>query len=83
MVLLFFRTLLHEGLKGKFLTSCGFDGWLLTNGTIGMAPSSLKDLLMQITTMGLARLIMWGHIQYFASIVRNCYKKREISKKID
>merc|ERR1712141_690621 len=22
------KTLLHEGLKGKFLTSCGFDGWL-------------------------------------------------------
>ena len=72
---------MHQGFSGKFLTSNGLDGWFLTTGTIGMAPSSLYHLFIQVTTLGLLRIIMWGHVQYFARIVRSCYKKRESGKK--
>ena len=77
----FFRSLLHQGLKGKFLTSNGLDGWFLTTGTIGMAPSSLFHLFIQVTTLGFLRIIMWGHIVNWARIIRSCFKKRESGKK--
>ena len=72
---LFFRTLLVQGLKGTFLSSNGLDGWFVTHGTIGMAPSSFKDFLIQFTLLGSLRLIGFFTMIQFHHIVRKCFKK--------
>lgn len=77
------KTLLHEGLRGKFLTSNGLDGWLSTHLAIGMGHSCLKDLLMQMTLMGLMRFVVFGYLQYFRFLINKCHMKRESTKKKD
>ena len=77
----FLRNLLHEGLKGTFLTTNGLDGWLATNIGIGMAHSSFKHLFVQVSLLGFMRLIAFGYLNYFQYIVKMCHKKRELKKK--
>ena len=77
----FSRTLLHEGLKGTFLSTNGLDGWLAINIGIGMAHSSFKNLFVQVGLLGLMRLIAFGYLKYFHYLIYKCYKKRELTKK--
>ena len=76
----FFRTLLFQGLKGTFLSSNGLDGWLVTHGTIGMAPSSYKDFLIQFTLLGIFRLILFFSMKQFHRIISKCFEKRRSNK---
>jgi 3-dehydrosphinganine reductase len=75
------KKMLSDGLKGKFLTSYGLDGWMLTNLSAGMSSGSLQDLLVQSGLLGLLRVIGWCYVQYFSYLINKCYKKRESSKK--
>ena len=74
-------TLLHDGLQGKFLGSFGMDGWLSTNLCIGMAPSSLCDLLFQSSFLGVMRLVAFGYLHYFHHLIRQSHNKRQKAKK--
>lgn len=74
-------TLLHDGLKGKFLSSNGIDGWLSTYLCIGMAPSSLSSLFLQCCFLGLMRLVSFGYLQYFHYLIRKSHKKKQTDKK--
>lgn len=48
----------------------GFDGWMLTQLTAGMAPAgSLISALIQIFTMGLWRLVALLYLQYFYWVI--------------
>jgi hypothetical protein len=73
--------LLHEGLKGTFLSTNGLDGWLATNISIGMAYSSFRSLFVQVGLLGFMRIIAFGYQKYFNYIIYKCYKKRELTKK--
>lgn len=54
----------------RFFISTGFDGWMLSTVTAGMAPAStLATALVQAATMGLWRLIGLVYIQMFYGIV--------------
>jgi len=75
------KNLLHEGLKGTFLTTNGLDGWLATNIGIGMAHSGFKHLFVQVSLLGFMRLIAFGYLNYFHYIIKMCHKKRELKKK--
>jgi len=75
------RNLLHEGLKGTFLSTNGLDGWLVTNISIGMAYSSFRSLFVQVGLLGFMRIIAFGYQKYFHYIIYKCYKKRELTKK--
>ena len=73
--------MLHEGLKGTFLSTNGLDGWLVTNISIGMAYSSFRSLFVQVGLLGFMRIIAFGYQKYFLYIIYKCYKKRELTKK--
>ena len=73
--------MLHEGLKGTFLSTNGLDGWLVTNISIGMAYSSFRSLFVQVGLLGFMRIIAFGYQKYFHYIIYKCYKKRELTKK--
>lgn len=75
------RTLLDDGLDGKFLSSNGLDGWMLTTLGAGMSPSSFLLLLTHVLLMGPLRLVGWCYLQYFAHIVNQCNKRRNSGKK--
>jgi hypothetical protein len=75
--------LVDDALDGKFLSSNGIDGLMLTNLCSGMGPSSLLDLIFQSLSMGLFRVIAWCHVKYFDSIVKKCHKKRNENKKTE
>lgn len=77
------QTLLEDGLRGKFLSSNGLDGWLSSHLTIGMAPSNLKDLLLQVSFLGLMRLIVYGYLKYFSYLIQKCHRRRESAKKTE
>jgi hypothetical protein len=52
---LIFRTLIDDALNGKFLSSNGMDGFMLTSLCSGMGPSNFFDVLVQSLLMGVFR----------------------------
>ncbi|KAJ7337158.1 hypothetical protein OS493_010012 [Desmophyllum pertusum] len=71
------------GIKDRrFLISCGFDGFVVSTLTSGVAPvSSLFELLSQVVLMGPCRLILSFYLYYYDRIVMKGMGKRESSKK--
>jgi len=68
---------------GKFLSSVGVDGWLLTNLTCGMGPfDSCLQVIQQVVTMGLFRAISVLFLIKFDKIVARCHKQR-VNKSTD
>lgn len=66
----------------KFLISCGFDGFVVSLLTSGVAPvSSLFELFTQVVLMGPLRLVLALHLYYYDRIVMKGMLKREASKK--
>ncbi len=75
------KILLEDGLRGKFLTSNGLDGWMLTTLTAGMGPSSVLELISHVFLIGPLRLVAWGYLQYFAFLINKCKSARDSNKK--
>ncbi|KAF7245151.1 3-ketodihydrosphingosine reductase [Varanus komodoensis] len=70
--------------QGKFSSSIGTDGHMLTVLTSGMSPvSSIAEVLEAVICMGIFRFVSLYFIAGFDSIVRRCMVQREKSEKTD
>ncbi|XP_046449073.1 3-ketodihydrosphingosine reductase-like [Daphnia pulex] len=76
------KVLLDHSLKGKFISTVGFEGFLQSVVCIGMAPiTSVFDLLVQSFTMGIFRLISSFYLFKFDRIVVKCMENRDLKKR--
>ncbi|XP_035732012.1 3-ketodihydrosphingosine reductase-like [Vespa mandarinia] len=74
--------LFKDALDGKFFSTVGMEGFLLCIVSCGMSPfTSILELLMQITLMGLSRLISAFYLISFQRIILKCMKTRDKNKK--
>lgn len=74
--------LFQDALAGKFFSTVGFNGFLLSVVSAGMSPfSSIFEILIQWILMGSFRLISACYLMYFQEIIRNCMKNRDKNKK--
>lgn len=73
------------GIKDRrFIISCGFDGYVVSTLTAGLAPiSSLMELLTQVILMGPLRFVLAFYLYYYDCIVFKGMQKRERSKKTE
>lgn len=42
------RSIIDDALRGRFLSSIGSEGFMLTNLCVGMSPSSFPELVIQV-----------------------------------
>lgn len=76
------KQLMEDTLAGNFYSTVGSEGFLLSNLCAGMSPvCSVLDLAIQVTLMGLMRLVGFFYLKSFDRIVRDCMKKRDLTKK--
>ncbi len=75
-----FRSILNDVLDGRFHSSPGLDGWVLTNLNSGMTDGSFLEMLIQVAVMGPLRLVGWCYKQYFHYIVSRCNRSREAAR---
>lgn len=74
--------LFQDALAGKFFSTVGFNGFLLSVVSAGISPfSSIFEILIQWILMGSFRLISACYLMYFQEIIRNCMKNRDKNKK--
>ncbi|KOC69550.1 3-ketodihydrosphingosine reductase [Habropoda laboriosa] len=74
--------LFKDALAGKFFSTVGTEGFMLTVLCCGMSPfSSIKELLVQSMLMGVFRLVSACYLVHFQKIIRNCMKTRDRNKK--
>ncbi|KAL7984558.1 hypothetical protein Chor_003128, partial [Crotalus horridus] len=78
------KIIVKDAVQGKFTSSFGADGHVLTILTNGMAPvSSIAEILESIMFLGIFRLVSLYFIAGFDSIVRRCMIEKEKSEKTD
>ncbi|XP_044282618.1 3-ketodihydrosphingosine reductase [Varanus komodoensis] len=78
------RIIVKDAIQGKFSSSIGTDGHMLTVLTSGMSPvSSIAEVLEAVICMGIFRFVSLYFIAGFDSIVRRCMVQREKSEKTD
>ncbi|XP_015604701.1 3-ketodihydrosphingosine reductase [Cephus cinctus] len=74
--------LIKDALSGKFFSTVGMEGFILTTLCAGMSPfSSLSELILQSLLMGLLRLVSACYLISFQRIILNCMKTRDKNKK--
>ncbi|XP_030063371.1 3-ketodihydrosphingosine reductase [Microcaecilia unicolor] len=75
------RLIVKDATQGNFNSSVGSDGYMLSSLTCGMSPvTSITEVLQQVVTMGLFRIIALFYLGSFDSIVRRCMIQREKSE---
>ncbi|XP_053739293.1 3-ketodihydrosphingosine reductase [Synchiropus splendidus] len=78
------RIIVRDALQGKFSSSVGLEGFMLSALTCGMSPvTSFTQALQQIFSMGIFRAIALGHLLYFDRVVHRCMVERERTKAAD
>ncbi|XP_070605193.1 3-ketodihydrosphingosine reductase [Erythrolamprus reginae] len=78
------KVIVKDAVKGKFTSSVGAEGHMLTILTNGMAPaSSIAEILESIFFLGLFRLVSLYFIAGFDRIIRRCMTEKEKSEKTD
>lgn len=71
------REIINSTRKGSFSCWIGFNGFLLDSLTSGAQPTTgLLELISQVFTIGLARLIIVGLLNTFYTIAKNRKLKR-------
>ncbi|XP_076179188.1 3-ketodihydrosphingosine reductase [Ptiloglossa arizonensis] len=74
--------LFKDALAGKFFSTVGVEGFILTAVCCGMSPfSSVLELLVQSMLIGFLRLLSACYLVHFQRIIRNCMKIRDKNKK--
>jgi len=74
-------TMVKHILKGKFFSSIGFDGAVLSTLCAGFSPvNSAVELLVQVYFMGLVRIVGAFLLYRFNRIIQDCHNKRENTK---
>ncbi|XP_057370953.1 3-ketodihydrosphingosine reductase-like [Daphnia carinata] len=76
------KALLDHTLKGKFVSTVGLEGFLQSTVCAGMSPvTSFVDLLIQVFSMGLVRLVSVFYLFKFDRIVVKCMENRDKKKR--
>ena len=74
--------LFKDALAGKFFSTVGIEGFMLTVLCAGMSPfSSIAELVVQSALVGLFRLVSACYLVHFQRIIQNCIKTRDKNKK--
>ncbi|XP_006608893.1 3-ketodihydrosphingosine reductase [Apis dorsata] len=74
--------LFKDALAGKFFSTVGMEGFILTVLCCGMSPfNSIRELFIQSMLMGIFRLISACYLVHFQKIILNCMKTRDRNKK--
>ncbi|XP_026673084.1 3-ketodihydrosphingosine reductase [Ceratina calcarata] len=74
--------LFQDALAGKFFSTVGLEGFLLTVVCAGMSPfNSIFEVLAQSMLMGIFRLINACCLVHFQRIIQTCMKTRDKNKK--
>lgn len=74
--------LFKDALAGKFFSTVGMEGFILTVLCSGMSPfNSIRELFIQSMLMGIFRLISACYLIHFQKIILNCMKTRDRNKK--
>jgi len=69
--------ILADAKRGRFFSSPGLDGWMLTNLCSGMADGSWPGVAVQFWLMGLLRLVGFTYRSHFHGIVQKCHQKKK------
>nr|XP_033206348.1 3-ketodihydrosphingosine reductase [Bombus vancouverensis nearcticus]XP_033206349.1 3-ketodihydrosphingosine reductase [Bombus vancouverensis nearcticus] len=74
--------LFKDALAGKFFSTVGMEGFMLTVLCSGMSPlNSIRELFLQSMLMGIFRLVSACYLVHFRTIIQNCMKTRDRNKK--
>ncbi|KMR00005.1 3-ketodihydrosphingosine reductase-like protein [Lasius niger] len=74
--------LFKDALAGKFFSSVGLEGFILTTLCSGMSPfKSISELFLQASLMGLLRIVSAFYLISFEKIILNCMRTRDKNKK--
>lgn len=74
--------LFKDALAGKFFSTVGIEGFMLTVLCAGMSPfNSIIELLSQSMLVGVFRLASAWYLLNFKRIIQNCMKMRDRNKK--
>ncbi|XP_015191776.1 PREDICTED: 3-ketodihydrosphingosine reductase [Polistes dominula] len=73
--------LLKDALNGKYFSTVGLEGFLLSIVCCGMSPFTISEILIQMITMGFIRFISVFYIISFQRIILKCMKTRDMNKK--
>ncbi|KAK2151858.1 hypothetical protein LSH36_348g01013 [Paralvinella palmiformis] len=70
---------------GRFISSIGLEGYMLSNLTCGMSPvCCVGDAIQQVLTMSIFRLVSFFYLWGFDRVVRKCKEEAKADKsKID
>ncbi|XP_076449005.1 3-dehydrosphinganine reductase-like [Babylonia areolata] len=75
------RTIIQDMVKGRFLSSVGVDGFMLSTVTSGFSPvTSLLDAILQVSLMGIFRLVCLFYQFHFDRTVKKCQVEGEADK---
>ncbi|BFZ12516.1 hypothetical protein BsWGS_15554 [Bradybaena similaris] len=70
--------ILSDAMVGKFFSSVGLDGMMLSNLTCGFSPvTSLMEATQQVATMGFFKVISLFYLAHFERIVHRCKLQRD------
>ncbi|XP_005103655.1 3-ketodihydrosphingosine reductase [Aplysia californica] len=73
--------ILADTVRGRFFSSMGLDGIMLSSLTCGFSPVvSIMEATQQVLTMGIFRIISLIYLDHFDRIIRDCKMKRELKE---
>uniref|UniRef100_UPI00358E42C9 3-ketodihydrosphingosine reductase n=1 Tax=Myxine glutinosa TaxID=7769 RepID=UPI00358E42C9 len=76
------QVIVRDAMVGKFSSSIGSDGYMLTAITCGMSPfTSIMEALLQVFSMGFLRFVSLFYLQSFDGIVQRCMFRRITEKR--
>ncbi|XP_014475990.1 PREDICTED: 3-ketodihydrosphingosine reductase [Dinoponera quadriceps] len=76
--------LFKDARAGKFFSTVGQEGFIMMTLCAGMSPfTSISELLLQASLMGLMRLVSAFYLVSFQRIILNCMKTRDKNKKLE
>ncbi|XP_054159593.1 3-ketodihydrosphingosine reductase-like [Oppia nitens] len=75
---------LTDALSGKFHSTVGFESWMVRTLCCGMSPfTSTIEVILQVLTMGLFRIVGIIFLAKCDSIIKKCTQEKQINKKCD
>lgn len=78
------KCIFNDSLDGRFSSTIGIEGWLLSNLCCGMSPiSSFSQMFIQILLLGPLRLMGIYFLKDFDKIIRDCIKQQQEVKKVN
>ncbi|KAG8187411.1 hypothetical protein JTE90_009487 [Oedothorax gibbosus] len=69
---------LQDVMNNKFMSTVGFEGWMLCMLCSGATPvNSYLDLIIQVLTMGLFRIVLFVYMKQFEWTIQKCAEEKE------